>query len=80
MVGETAQVRFGRTTEHQSKAYPKDFILVPIKDMRHKASVCPEPLSRHHVRHALFLFCHIPNMVSCCIQYDVLVRLLETTV
>lgn len=50
-----------------------------VEDMRYEASMCPEPLTCHSIGHALFLFCHVANMISLRIHNDIFIRLLEPT-
>lgn len=60
-------------------AYSKDFILMTVKHMSHKAPMGPEPLSSHHVAHASFLLRHVAYMVSVCVHDHILVGLFEST-
>ena len=59
-------------------AYSQDFFFVLVEYVRCEASVGPEPLSSHHVSHAQFPLCHIPNVIPLRIHNDVFVRLLKS--
>lgn len=63
----------------KSLTYPQHLVLVLIKNMRHEASVCAEPLTRHGIGHALLLLRHISNVIALRVHDDILIRLLEST-
>lgn len=52
---------------------------MPVKNMRHEAPMCSEPLPRHGVAQTPFLLGHVPNMIPLRIHNDVLICLLEAT-
>src|SRR5947207_12439732 len=61
----------------RSATYPQHFILLPVKDMCCKCSVCPEPLSADRSAKPAVMFCHISNQITLRIHNHVSVCLLK---